>query len=68
VPLDEALAGMASRVLSEDLELVATSTGIARQLGGNLAEMFDAIGATSASASGWRGRSPPSPAKASSRA
>ena len=46
VPLDEALAAMSDRVLSEDLELVATSTGIARQLGGNLAEMFDAIGAT----------------------
>jgi len=46
VPLDEALAAMADRVLSQDLELVATSTGIARQLGGNLAEMFDAIGAT----------------------
>jgi len=46
VPVDEALAAMANRVRSEDLELVATSAGIARQLGGNLAEMFDAIGAT----------------------
>ena len=46
VPLDEALAGMASRVGSEDLELVATSTAVARQLGGNLAEMFEGIAAT----------------------
>jgi tight adherence protein B len=46
VPLDEALAGMASRVGSEDLELVATSTVVARQLGGNLAEMFEGIAAT----------------------
>src|SRR5207245_8891552 len=47
VPLDEALAGMASRVLSEELELGATSPGIARQLGGSLAELLDAIGARS---------------------
>jgi tight adherence protein B len=46
VALDEALAGMASRVGSEDLELVATSTVVARQLGGNLAEMFEGIAAT----------------------
>ncbi|HET7786079.1 MAG TPA: type II secretion system F family protein [Myxococcales bacterium] len=46
MPLDEALAGMAARVGSEDLELVATSTAIARQLGGNLAEMFETIAAT----------------------
>ena len=46
VPVDEALAGMAARVGSEDLELVATSTGIARQLGGNMAEMFDTIAGT----------------------
>jgi tight adherence protein B len=46
VPLDEALAGMAGRVGSEDLELVATSTVVARQLGGNLAEMFEGIAAT----------------------
>ena len=46
VPLDEALAAMVARVGSEDLELVATSASIARQLGGNMAEMFEAIAAT----------------------
>src|SRR5438552_14111341 len=37
---------MAGRVGSEDLTLVATSTAIARQLGGNMAEMFETIAAT----------------------
>ena len=46
VPIEEALVNMASRVGSEDLELVATSTNIARQLGGNMAEMFETIAAT----------------------
>jgi tight adherence protein B len=46
MPIDEALSAMAARVASEDLELVATSTNIARQLGGNLAEMFETIAAT----------------------
>ena len=46
VPLEEALVNMANRVGSEDLELVATSTNIARQLGGNMAEMFETIAAT----------------------
>ncbi|HET9752888.1 MAG TPA: type II secretion system F family protein [Myxococcales bacterium] len=46
MPMDEALAAMAARVGSEDLELVATSTNIARQLGGNLAEVFETIAAT----------------------
>lgn len=46
VPVDEALTSMAGRVGSEDLELVATSTNIARQLGGNMAEMYETIGAT----------------------
>jgi tight adherence protein B len=44
--LDDALAAMAARVGSEDLNLVATSTAIARQLGGNMSEMFEAIAAT----------------------
>ncbi|MGZ6125320.1 MAG: type II secretion system F family protein, partial [Myxococcales bacterium] len=44
--LDAALAGMSERVGSEDLELVAISTSIARQLGGNLAEMFEGVAAT----------------------
>src|ERR1041384_283013 len=46
VPVEEALVNMANRVGSEDLELVATSTNIARQLGGNMAEMFETIAAT----------------------
>ena len=46
VPVDEALSAMAARVGSEDLELVATSAAIARQLGGNMAEMFETIAAT----------------------
>ena len=46
VPIEEALVNMANRVGSEDLELVATSTNIARQLGGNMAEMFETIAAT----------------------
>ena len=46
VPLEEALVNMANRVGSEDLELVTTSTNIARQLGGNMAEMFETIAAT----------------------
>ena len=46
VPIEEALVNMARRVGSEDLELVATSTNIARQLGGNMAEMFEVISAT----------------------
>src|SRR5438874_3515144 len=46
VPVEEALVNMAARVGSEDLELVATSTNIARGLGGNMAEMFETIAAT----------------------
>ena len=46
VPVEEALLNMANRVGSEDLELVATSTNIARQLGGNMAEIFEVIAAT----------------------
>lgn len=43
VPLEEALVNMARRVGSDDLELVVVSTNIARQLGGNMAEMFETI-------------------------
>jgi tight adherence protein B len=43
---EEALVAMVRRVGSEDLELVATSTNIARQLGGNLADMFETIAET----------------------
>ena len=46
VPLDDALQGMAQRVDCEDLDLVVTATTISRQLGGNMAEMFDTIAAT----------------------
>lgn len=46
VPLDEALINMGKRVGSEDLDLVVVATNISRQLGGNMAEMFETIGAT----------------------
>ncbi|NMB75444.1 MAG: secretion system protein F [Myxococcales bacterium] len=46
VSLDDALKNMAERVKCEDLDLVVVSTSIARQLGGNMAEMFDTIAAT----------------------
>jgi tight adherence protein B len=46
VPLEEALVNMAKRVGSDDLELVVVSTNIARQLGGNMAEMFETISVT----------------------
>ncbi len=46
VPLEEALVNMARRVGSDDLDLVVTSTNIARQLGGNMAEMFETISMT----------------------
>jgi tight adherence protein B len=46
VNLDDALMNMAKRVGSDDLELVATSTNIARSLGGNMAEIFETIGST----------------------
>jgi tight adherence protein B len=46
VPLEEALINMAKRVGSDDLELVVVSTNIARQLGGNMAEMFETISIT----------------------
>jgi tight adherence protein B len=46
VPLDDALLNMAQRVGSDDLELMATSTTIARSLGGNMSEIFETISAT----------------------
>jgi tight adherence protein B len=46
VPLEEALINMGKRVGSPDLELVVVSTNIARQLGGNMAEMFETISST----------------------
>jgi tight adherence protein B len=46
VPMEEALVNMAKRVGSDDLELVVVSTNISRQLGGNMAEMFETISST----------------------
>lgn len=46
VQLEEALVNMSKRVGSDDLELVVVSTNIARQLGGNMAEMFETISST----------------------
>ena len=46
VQVEEALNNMAERVGSEDMHLVATSTNVARKLGGNMAEMFDIISQT----------------------
>lgn len=43
VPLEEGLVNMGRRVGSDDLELVVVATNIARQLGGNMAEMFETI-------------------------
>jgi len=37
---------MSKRVGSDDLELVVVSTNISRQLGGNMAEMFETISGT----------------------
>lgn len=46
VSQEEALQNMADRVGSKDLQLVVTATTIAKQLGGNMAEMFDIIAST----------------------
>lgn len=45
-PTEEALLNLASRVNSEDLELVVTAMLIQRQVGGNLAEVLDNIAST----------------------
>ncbi|MBI2892708.1 MAG: type II secretion system F family protein [Deltaproteobacteria bacterium] len=44
--LDEALENMSKRVGSEDLTLTVTASNISRQLGGNMAEMFEIIAST----------------------
>lgn len=46
VPVEEALNNMSRRVGSDDLELVATATNISRQLGGNMAEMYETLSGT----------------------
>ncbi len=44
--IDEAFAGLTDRFDSSDLELVVIGVLIQRQVGGNLAEVFDNIGST----------------------
>lgn len=46
VSFEDAFVNMARNVGSDDLELVVTSANIARQLGGNMAEMFETISTT----------------------
>ncbi|NOZ87093.1 MAG: secretion system protein F [Deltaproteobacteria bacterium] len=46
VSLDNAMENMARRVGSEDLDLVVTSTTVARTLGGNMAEMYETVAGT----------------------
>lgn len=46
VDMEEALKNMAERVGSEDLHLMTTATVISKQLGGNMAEMFEIIAST----------------------
>ena len=46
VSVDDAMLNMAKRVGSDDLDLVATSTAIARSLGGNMADIFETIAGT----------------------
>ncbi len=43
---EEALQNMADRVGSNDLQLVVTATNVSKQLGGNMAEMYDIISTT----------------------
>ncbi len=46
VTLEDALTNLTKRVNSEDLDLVVTSVIVTRQVGGNLAEIFDRIAET----------------------
>jgi tight adherence protein B len=46
VPVDNALLNMSKRVGSDDLDLVVTATNISRQLGGNMAEMYETLSST----------------------
>ncbi len=46
VGFSDALQSLATRVASEDLELVVTAIDIARKTGGNLTEIFDTIAET----------------------
>ena len=46
IPLDEALAHMLRRVPSDDLDMMITAINVQREVGGNLAEVLDAISFT----------------------
>mgnify|MGYP002396375000 CR=1 FL=1 len=46
IPVEEALTNLAQRVESKDVEMLVTGVLIQRQVGGNLAEVLDAIAAT----------------------
>ncbi len=46
VPTEKALAGMAERIASADLEMMVTAVLIQRQVGGNLAEVLEKIAGT----------------------
>jgi tight adherence protein B len=46
MPLEDALDGMAERFESEDFRWVVLAIKIQRQVGGNLAELLDTVGAT----------------------
>ncbi|MDQ4054708.1 MAG: type II secretion system F family protein [Actinomycetota bacterium] len=46
VPLETALEGVAERFESKDFEWVVMAINIQRQVGGNLAELLDTVGAT----------------------
>jgi tight adherence protein B len=46
IDMDDALEHLLNRVESEDLDLVVTAVNIQREVGGNLAEILEVIGAT----------------------
>lgn len=46
LPLEQALAGMAERMDSDDFRWAVTAIGIQREVGGNLAEVLDTVATT----------------------
>jgi tight adherence protein B len=46
IGVEQALLSLGERVGSDDLDLVVIATNVSRQLGGNMAEMFETISAT----------------------
>lgn len=46
VAIEDGLNNLAARVGSEDLALMVVSTNVSRQLGGNMAEMFETLSST----------------------